>query len=114
MRAIAIALALAGGCNDNSNVQRRPIGVACATSGQCGTGRFFCAGGQPSGYCSADCRGDGDCPAGSVCAGGPVGDCRRSCETTSDCRSGEGYSCVLGGASHAYCDVPAPQPDGGG
>ena len=62
MRAFAFTLALVASCNSNSDVQRLPIGSPCNTSGQCGTGKFFCDTGHPNGYCKADCHGDGDCP----------------------------------------------------
>jgi hypothetical protein len=121
MRAFAIALTLAlaaSGCN-STNEQRLPIGSPCATSGQCGTGKFFCAVDHPNGYCKADCHGDGDCPSGSVCAGAGMvapGECHKLCNGAGDCRSAEGYICKGSpdDASHAYCDVPEVNPGDGG
>ncbi len=116
---IALSLALTAGCSDNnSNVQRLPIGSACSTSGQCGTGKFFCDTEHPNGYCKADCHGDADCPTGSVCAGAGVvapGACHKTCPNgPSDCRVSEGYICKASpsDASSAYCDAP-PGGDGG-
>lgn len=121
MRAHAFALitlALVAGCNEN-NVQRLPIGHACATSGQCGTGKFFCDSDHPNGYCKADCHKDADCPTGSVCAGAGLvspGACHKACpDGAADCRTAEGYICktMPDDASAAYCDVPEPEGDGG-
>lgn len=123
MRAFAfvITLALVAGCNDsNANQQRLPIGSACNTSGQCGTGKFFCDTGHPNGYCKADCHADSDCPTGSVCAGAGMispGECHKACPNGSnDCRVVEGYVCKLmpDDASAQYCDVPPPPPTGDG
>jgi hypothetical protein len=107
---VAASLALLG-CPNSSDLQRLPIGVACSTSGQCGTGKFFCAVMLPNGYCKADCKSDGDCPSGSVCVGAAVmtGACARRCPNgAGDCRAGEGYLCItpVGEASAAYCDAP--------
>jgi hypothetical protein len=122
MRAILVACALAlvaGGCNSNDNVQRLPIGSACATSGQCGTGKFFCASDHPNGYCKADCHGDKDCPSGSVCAGAgmvALGQCHKVCDDDGGCRAAEGYACKQGpdDASHAYCDARDDELSDGG
>jgi hypothetical protein len=120
MRSFALAwsLAFVVGCSSKSDVQRLPIGSPCTTSGDCGTGKFFCATDHPNGYCKADCHKDGDCPTGSVCAGAGVvapGECHKVCNQLSDCRTAEGYICKLNpdDASHAYCDVPEPMGDGG-
>lgn len=118
--ALMISLALVSACNDSSNnLQRLPIGSPCATSGQCGTGRFFCETGHPNGYCKADCHKDSDCPSGSLCAGAGVispGACHKSCPSgPSDCRTAEGYVCKATptDASSPYCDAPAAAGDGG-
>src|SRR5262245_29475980 len=118
MRIFAIALLLAVACNRNtSNVQRLPIGHACTTSGQCGTGKFFCDLRHANGYCRADCGKDADCPSGSVCVGAGMilgGACAKTCGGDSDCRVGEGYLCQLMAtdASSPYCAAPSPM-DGG-
>jgi hypothetical protein len=124
MRALAIALLLSSavGCSNNTDVQRLPIGSPCTTSGDCGTGKFFCATaaeGHPNGYCKKDCKVDADCPSGSVCAGaGTVssGECHKVCTQLSDCRASEGYICKLmpDDASHAYCDAPEKTSGDGG
>jgi len=121
MRAFAfmLALALVAGCNDNSDKQNQPIGSPCTTSGQCGTGKFFCDLDHPNGYCKADCHKDSDCPTGSVCAGAGMvspGECHKACPNgASDCRTAEGYICKMmpDDASAQYCDVPEPEGDGG-
>ena len=118
MRALVLAALLSGACNGNGNVQRRPIGSSCATSGQCGTGRYYCIVAPPGGYCSADCGKDADCPAGSVCVGAGMvlsGACKLACAGAADCRAAEGYVCTPPGsdASGSYCDLPAPAGDGG-
>jgi hypothetical protein len=113
-RAFLVAAALLGaGCPSKSDVQRLPIGVPCSTSGQCGTGKFFCAVTLPGGYCKADCKSDGDCPTGAACvgAGAMLGACAKRCPNgAADCRAGEGYLCVTPSmeASGPYCDFPMP------
>lgn len=114
-RWVGMALLLtAAACDDGVSVQRRPIGATCATSGQCGTGKFFCDVGAPDGDCEADCRGDGDCPTGSLCVGAGVifgGACHVGCMAAADCRAG--YACTLSAAAaSAYC-VPITADDGG-
>jgi len=118
MRAFAVALCLASvaGCNDaGKDVQRLSIGSPCVTSGDCGTGRYFCATGEPNGYCQRECGKDADCPDGSLCVGAGMvtsGACRKTCNTLDDCRNAEGYVCAPTGAAHPFCDVVAPG-DGG-
>jgi hypothetical protein len=127
---IAAALTCAVAACSESNIQRLPIGAACSTSGQCGTGKFFCVTGHPNGYCKADCHTDKDCPAGSVCAGAgtiSLGQCHKSCTMDVDdnlddnmdsgCRAAEGYFCKMNpdDASGAYCDpVESNEGDDGG
>jgi hypothetical protein len=117
--AFALSLALVAGCNDNTNKQNQAIGSPCTTSGQCGTGKFFCDLGHPNGYCKADCHKDADCPTGSVCAGAGLvspGECHKACPNgAADCRTAEGYICKMmpDDASAQYCDVPEPAGDGG-
>lgn len=107
---VTLSLALCAGCPSNNDIQRLPIGSPCTTSGQCGTGKFFCAVDHPNGYCKADCHKDSDCPNGSVCAGAgmvSVGECHKTCpHGPSDCRVSEGYICktMPTDASAAYCD----------
>lgn len=114
----ALLVALAAACHD-TNTQNLPIGSPCTTSGQCGTGKFFCDHAHPNGYCKADCHADGDCPIGSVCAGAGIiapGACHKTCPNgASDCRTAEGYICkrMPADASADYCDVPEPVGDGG-
>ena len=86
MRAFAfvLSLALVAGCNDNTDKQNHAIGSPCTTSGQCGTGKFFCDLDHPNGYCKADCHKDADCPTGSVCAGAGMvspGECHKRART---------------------------------
>lgn len=123
MRAFAfalISLALVASCNDNTDKQNLAIGSPCTTSGQCGTGKFFCDTAHPNGYCKADCHHDSDCPTGSVCAGAGMispGECHKACPNGSnDCRVQEGYVCKLmpDDASAQYCDVPEPATTGDG
>lgn len=110
----ALSLPPATGCDDGVSDQRRPIGASCATSGQCGTGKYFCDVAAPDGDCEAECRGDGDCPTGAVCVGGGIimtGACLLQCTTIADCRAG--YVCApADDASHAHCAAP-PASDGG-
>jgi hypothetical protein len=106
--AIALAIAATACTPSTSSSPRLPIGSACATSGQCGTGAFYCDLGWPSGYCKVPCTSDASCPGGTVCVGAGMlsgGACLVPCQVTSDCRSG--YSC-LGDrtSSHMYCGVP--------
>ena len=118
MRVLILALALVAGCNDNADKQNLPIGSPCSTSGQCGTGKFFCDLGHPNGYCKADCHKDADCPTGAVCAGAGIvspGECHKACpHGAADCRTAEGYVCKLmpDDASAQYCDVPEVAGDG--
>lgn len=111
---LLVLAALATGCDDGDSVQRRAIGTSCATSGQCGTGKYFCDVAAPDGDCEAVCHGDGDCPAGAICVGGGViltGACMAACAAASDCRAG--YVCATAvDASHAYCAAPMVS-DGG-
>jgi hypothetical protein len=114
--ALAAVLIFAAACTPStSTTQRMPIGAACATSGQCGTGAYYCDVGEPSGYCTVTCNSDGNCPSGSVCAGVTMltaGICRVTCAastTTTGCRAG--YDCLTAGASHDYC-APPPATDG--
>jgi hypothetical protein len=108
--AVAIA-AVATACTPvTSTTQRLPIGSACATSGQCGTGAFYCDVGWPSGYCKVTCTSDASCPGGTVCVGAGMltsGACLVPCQVQGDCRSG--YLC-LGDrtSSHMYCAVLPP------
>lgn len=117
--ALALALASVAGCSDtNNNVQRLSIGSPCATSGQCGTGKFFCDTSHANGYCKADCKSDSDCPSGSVCAGAGMlspGGCHKKCASVAECRGAEGYICktMPDDASGSYCDAPEPVGDGG-
>ena len=116
--AFALSLALVAGCNSNTDKQNLPIGSPCNTSGQCGTGKFFCDTGHPNGYCKADCHKDGDCPTGSVCAGAGMvspGECHKACPNgASDCRTAEGYICtdLTLFAPNAFC-APNQAPGGG-
>jgi hypothetical protein len=120
MRAFWISLALIAGCSSNPDQQNLPIGSPCATSAQCGTGKFFCDTDHPNGYCKKDCHGDADCPTGSVCAGAGMvspGECHERCTVataSTDCRVSEGYVCkaMPTDATGPYCDVPEPG-DGG-
>jgi len=121
MRACAftLSLALVASCSSNVDKQRLAIGSPCNTSGQCGTGKFFCVVSHPNGDCQATCAKDADCPAGSVCVGAGMilsGACHKVCPNgAADCRSAQGYVCTTmpAAASAAYCDMPPPPPDGG-
>jgi hypothetical protein len=115
MRLFVLVLALAAGCGDTTaSTQAQAIGTACTASTQCGTNKFFCDTDHPNGYCKRDCKVDGDCPAGSVCAGAlpnAPGACHKTCATataSTDCRLTEGYVCkdMPDDASGPYCDVP--------
>jgi serine protease len=115
---VAITLALVGavgGCNDHVDQQRLAIGNPCNTSGQCGTGKFFCDTSHPNGYCKADCNKDLDCPPGAVCVGAGLilsGACEKTCpDGVSDCRAGD--LCTTGAASAPFCAAPVIV-DGGG
>jgi hypothetical protein len=123
--ALAALLSLACSHAGGTPQQYQAIGTPCAhdapTSSVCGMlPKFFCDSDHPNGYCKAVCHGDGDCPAGSVCAGagiGNPGECHKLCTqvtAASDCRLSEGYVCkaMPVDASHAYCDVPE-SADGG-
>ena len=116
MRALAVVIALAGAaCHGHVDEQRLAIGSPCNTSGQCGTGRFYCDTTHANGYCKASCDKDADCPSGSVCVGAGMilsGACEKACpDGVGDCRAGD--LCLTGDASAAFCDQP-PMPDGGG
>ena len=110
---VALAVALAGCTPSTSTSLRLPIGSACATSGQCGTGAYYCDVGWPSGYCKVQCTSDASCPGGAVCVGAGMltsGACLAPCQVTSDCRAG--YLCLGDSASsHMYCGAP-PMSDG--
>jgi len=109
-----ITLFVLFGCNRHIDEQRLPIGNPCNSSGQCGTGKFFCDTTHPNGYCKAICGKDVDCPSGSVCVGAGIlmnGACAKVCPNgVSDCRAGD--ICASVEASAAYCDQP-PMPDAG-
>jgi len=103
MRAFAVALCLASvaGCNDaGKDVQRLSIGSPCVTSGDCGTGRYFCATGEPNGYCQRECGKDADCPDGQICA--PAGTLNfkiracvaAGCKVDADCTAYPGGVCA--------------------
>ncbi|MCA1664521.1 MAG: hypothetical protein LC659_09665 [Myxococcales bacterium] len=118
--AFALSLALVAGCNDNTDKQNLAVGSPCTTSGQCGTGKYFCDLRHPNGYCKAVCHKDSDCPTGSVCAGAGLisaGECHKACPNgAADCRSAEGYVCKVAmpaDASAQYCDLPEAAGDGG-
>ena len=102
MKARAVAMALwvgafaASGCGTRIDSQRLPIGGPCNSSGQCGTGKFFCDTSHPNGYCKADCKSDADCPQGSICVSAA---CEKTCATVDECRAGD--LCMAG-----YCDQP--------
>ena len=51
----ALVAACFAGCNTHVDEQRLAIGNPCNTSGQCGTGKFFCDTTHPNGYCKAMC-----------------------------------------------------------
>jgi hypothetical protein len=112
--------ALLAACGANAHTL--PIGSPCVadtpTYSQCGPRPdYFCAADHPNGYCKRKCHVDGDCPAGSVCAGAQpnsTGECHKTCTQTTkatDCRLSEGYICKDGpggvpdDASHDYCDL---------
>ena len=100
-----LSLAFIAGCNDsNSNKQNQAIGTPCTTSGQCGTGKFFCDTTHANGYCKASCASDANCPQGSICVASA---CERACVADADCRAGD--LCLAPG----YCDQP-PVVDLGG
>ena len=111
-RAVAVALVIVAcgaiGCGTRIDSQRLPIGGPCNSSGQCGTGKFFCDTSHPNGYCKADCGSDADCPPGSVCVGAGLslsGACAQTCPNgAADCRAGD--ECMTVDASAAYCDKP--------
>jgi hypothetical protein len=103
------AVLWASACTPSTSTsQRLPIGNACATSGQCGTGAFYCDVGWPSGYCKAQCSSDASCPSGAVCVGADMlssGACLLPCQVQSDCRAG--YVCSGDTiSSRMYCAAP--------
>jgi hypothetical protein len=106
--AAAIAIGAAACTPSTSTTQRLPIGSACATSGQCGTGAFYCDVAWPSGYCKVSCSNDASCPSGAVCVGAGMltsGSCLVPCQVQGDCRSG--YLCLGDrSSSHMYCSAP--------
>ena len=105
--ALVAALVGALGCGTRIDSQRLPIGGPCNTSGQCGTGKFFCDTSHPNGYCKADCGKDADCPPGSICVGAGMilsGACAQACAGAADCRAGD--ECMTMDASASYCDKP--------
>ncbi len=94
-----------------STSQRAPIGSACATSGQSGTGAFYCDLSWPSGYCKEGCASDGDCPNGALCVGAGLvtgGTCLTACAHGAGCRAGD---LCMGDASRSWCAAPE-LPDG--
>jgi hypothetical protein len=114
MRAAVVVALLLAGCNTHVDEQRLPIGNPCNTSGQCGTGKYFCDTSHANGYCKAMCGKDADCPSGAVCVGAGMilsGACEKTCPNgVSDCRAGD--LCQTGEASGAFC-APPPIVDGG-
>jgi hypothetical protein len=109
MRALAIAFVIVAGCSTHVDQQRLPIGSACSTSGQCGTGKFFCDLSHANGYCKAECGKDADCPTGAVCVGAGMilaGACARACPNgAADCRAGDDCTSASDQAS-AFCAPP--------
>jgi hypothetical protein len=104
---VAMLAAASLGCGTRIDSQRLPIGGPCNSSGQCGTGKFFCDTSHANGYCKADCGKDADCPGGSVCVGAGLivsGACAQTCASASDCRAGD--LCMSGDASATFCDKP--------
>jgi len=117
MRTFIVTLALVAGCT-STDVQKLPIGSACTTTADCGTGKFFCASmGHPGGYCKADCKVNTDCPSGSVCVGAGMiasGACHKACTGDTQCRASEGYTCKAEDASSMFCDPAEAAPGDGG
>jgi hypothetical protein len=112
---VLVVVALVGGaCGRHLDEQRLAIGNPCNTSGQCGTGKFFCDTSHVNGYCKASCGKDSDCPSGAVCVGAGMilsGECAKTCPNgAADCRAGD--LCQTGEASAPFCDQP-PIVDGG-
>ncbi len=72
-----------------------PIGAACDAYADCSGGPGgFCAvdsTGFDGGYCTQECRTNGDCPSGAHCSD-LLGACVDNCTSNSNCRSG--YLCV--------------------
>jgi hypothetical protein len=101
------ALGFLGGCSDGPNTQYLPIGSTCGSAAACGTSPFDCDEGQPGGYCTRPCVGDGDCPGDSVCLRSI---CRRKCGSDDNCRASEGYHCVNAGATSTLCLIPEGAP----
>jgi hypothetical protein len=117
--AISLGLGLgfvAVGCADHVDQQRLAIGNPCNSSGQCGTGKFFCDTSHPNGYCKADCMKDLDCPPEAVCVGAGMitsGVCEKLCpDGDSDCRTGDVCTTASTEASAPFCAAPLPV-DGG-
>lgn len=86
-----------------------PVGALCANDHDCRSGLCWLT--IPGGYCTVDCDGGFDCPAGSVPArvyvgGGTHCRCMRSCVTKDDC-SYRDFEChSLGYNDEGVCSQP--------
>jgi hypothetical protein len=76
------------------------VGASCTDDPQCDEG--VCLNNLPSGYCSALCDSDADCPTGAHCEQiGTEGFCYDDCQNQADCRTG--YDCASVGLTAASC-----------
>jgi hypothetical protein len=87
------------GCDSDFMVSR-DLGARCERHADCherclvdvdaDTGHRY-----PDGFCTVSCDGDGDCPAGAVCAAIEGGVCLFACEQRESCAFlGTGWDCV--------------------
>ncbi len=102
------AMLSAASCTDASGTQYLPIGERCNDNSDCGTSPFQCLGsGYPGGYCTEDCKTNGDCPKDSGCVATL---CKRKCTVDSNCRAlTEEYFCATTPlAEFSYCEARPP------
>lgn len=79
----------AGGVGPNG----RTVGGACIDDRDCAS-RCTRKDAYPGGMCTVSCRGDLDCPAGTVCVDDDGGICAVSCHAAVDCDAWRaGYRC---------------------
>ncbi len=77
---IVIALSLAFAACDGPS---REVGAPCLDDFDC---RDRCLEDWPGGFCTLDCRDNGDCPPDAVCIDSNGGVCMLLCDSSSECK----------------------------